>query len=177
MAQEPIYKNINSLKPIENLAAEAGSAVSDPFRVKSDNQGINEALAATGGIGTGAAIGFAALYYGGSVVGLSAAGITSGLAAAGALLGGGMVAGIAVLAAPAVLLGIAGVAMAGNYNHQKLQEKKELLLQEVLRKHSAIISEQKKTSQQNQERANYLYSLNTLLQAAIKDLKKDLGVH
>ena len=37
--------------------------------------------------------------------GLSAAGITSGLAAAGALVGGGMVAGIAVLAAPAVILG------------------------------------------------------------------------
>ena len=38
------------------------------------------------------------------VVGLSAAGITSGLAAAGALVGGGMAAGVAVLAAPVLSL-------------------------------------------------------------------------
>ena len=54
--------------------------------------------------GAGGAIGFAALYLGGPIVGLNAAGIAGGLAAAGALVGGGMAAGIAVLAAPAVLL-------------------------------------------------------------------------
>ncbi|WP_129630664.1 hypothetical protein [Candidatus Oscillochloris fontis] len=61
MWQEPIYKNIDSLKPIEKLVIEASSAVSDPLRVTSDDQGINEALAATGGIGAGAALGFAPL--------------------------------------------------------------------------------------------------------------------
>ncbi|RRR77370.1 MAG: hypothetical protein EI684_01575 [Candidatus Viridilinea halotolerans] len=177
MSQEPIYQSIDSLKPLENLVAEASSAVADPFRTASHDFAINEALAATSGIGTGAAIGFAALYYGGSVVGLSAAGITSGLAAAGALIGGGMVAGIAVLAAPAVILGLAGLAVAGNHNHQKLQEKKELLLQEILRKHDAIIRELSRKAHQSKERADYLTKLNTLLQSAIKDLRKDLGKH
>jgi hypothetical protein len=46
------------------------------------------------------------------VVGLSASGITSELAAAGALVGGGMVAGIGVLAAPVAILGVAGYAIA-----------------------------------------------------------------
>ena len=49
---------------------------------------------------------------GGGVAGLSAAGITSGLATAGALIGGGMAAGIGVLAAPVALLGIFGYAAA-----------------------------------------------------------------
>ncbi len=177
MSQNPIYTNIDALKPIERLVTEAGSAIADPSRITSDDIQINEALTAAGGIGAGAALGFAGLYFGGSVVGLSAAGITSGLAAAGAIVGGGMVLGIAVLAAPAVLLGVAGYAITANYNHQKLQKKKEMLLQAILCKHNAIISELSKTSQQNQERVEYLTRLNTLLQAAITDLKHDLGTH
>lgn len=55
-------------------------------------------LAGALGVGVGGVASFAALFFGGSVVGLSAAGITSGLAAAGAVVGGGMAAGVAVLA-------------------------------------------------------------------------------
>jgi len=173
MSKEIIYKNIDSLKPVENLVAEASSAIDDPLKSKSNDSEINEALAAVSGIGAGGAIGFAALYYGGTV-GLSAVGLTTGLATAGSIIGGGMAAGIAVLAAPAVILGIGGYALVSKRNKKKLLEKKELLLQEVQKKHHAIITELGKTSQEHKERISYLSGLNTLLQAAIRDMQADL---
>lgn len=174
--RDPIYKNMDALQPVEKLIGEASAAVSDKSRVASDDQDINEALALAGGVGAGGAIGFAALYYAG-VTGLSAAGITSALAAAGALVGGGMAAGIAVIAAPAVLLGVGAYAYAAQKNKKRLVEKKEILLQEVLRKHNAIIEELTKTARENKERLSYLTKLNTLLEAAINDLKADLAIH
>lgn len=176
MNKEPIYKNNDALAPVEKLVEEASKALADKKRVASDDRVMNEALIAATGIGTGSAIGFAALYYAG-VTGLSAAGITSALAAAGTIVGGGMVAGIAVLAAPAVLLGVGGYAWAAQRNKKKLIEKKEMLLQEVLRNHNSIISELKKTANDSKERLDYLSRLNTLLQAAISDLKNDLDIH
>jgi hypothetical protein len=176
MSADPIYKNSDSLNPIEKLITEAEAAVSDKKRVASDDKDINEALALAGGVGAGGAIGFAALYYAG-VTGLSAVGITSGLAAAGAMVGGGMAAGIAVIAAPAILLGVGIYAWAAQRNKKHLISRKETLLQEVLRKHNAVIEELTLTSQKNKERAEYLTKLNTLLQAAIGDLKNDLAIH
>ena len=85
-----------------------------------------------------------------------------------------MAAGIAVLAAPAVILGVGGYAVMSNINKQKLKEKKEMLLQEIQRKHNAVISELKKTSNQQEGRIDYLTRLNTLLQAAINDLSNDM---
>jgi hypothetical protein len=172
----PIYKNADSLKPVEKLVTEANEAISDTTRVASDDDDMNEALVAAGGVGVGGGIGFAALYFAG-VTGLSAAGITSGLAAAGSLIGMGMVGGIAVLAAPALLLGIGGYAWTAQRNKKKLFEKKEMLLQEVLRKHNAIIKELKNTSVKNKKRTDYLTRLNILLQAAITDLRHDKAVH
>jgi hypothetical protein len=52
----------------------------------------------------GVGVPISAIAVSGSVFGLSAAGITSGLAALGALVGGGMVAG-AVLVVPAIAVG------------------------------------------------------------------------
>jgi len=176
MPKEPLYKNADSLKPVEKLVTEAGAAISDTKRVASEDGDMNAALAAAGGIGTGGAIGFAALYYAG-VTGLSAAGITSALAAAGSIVGLGMAGGIAVLAAPAVLLGVGGYAWTAQKNKKRLVEKKEMLLQEVLRIHNAIIRQLKTSSEQNKERIDYLTRLNTLLQAAIADLKGDMAVH
>lgn len=175
-AREPIYKNDESLSIIEKLVEEADAAVSDKNRINSDNGSINEALALAGGVGAGGTIGFAALYFAG-VTGLSAAGITSGLAAAGALIGGGMAAGVAVIAAPAVILGVGAYAWAVQINKKRLIEKKEQLLQEVLRKHNVIIEELKRTAQGNKERVDYLTKLNILLQAAVSDLKSDLALH
>lgn len=176
MSNKPIYKNSDALIPIEKLVTEAAAALSDAQRTASDDDDMNETLAAAGGIGAGGVIGFAALYYAG-ITGLSAAGITSGLAAAGGLVGGGMAVGIGVLAAPAVLLGVGAYAWAAQRNKEKLICKKEMLLQEVQRKQNAIIGNLQKTSVENKQRIEYLNNLNTLLQAAIRDLKSDLQAH
>ncbi len=173
MASEPIYKTLDSLAPVEELLAEATVAVNDSSRTSSGSAALNEALAAVGGTGFGGAVGFAGLYFAGKV-GLSAAGITSGLAAAGSIVGGGMAVGIAVLAAPALLLGIGGYAVATHLNGKKLIERKEMLLQEALRKQQAVITKLHKTWRHNVDRIDYLERLNTLLQKAVQDLENDL---
>uniref|UniRef100_UPI001F154FF2 hypothetical protein n=2 Tax=Enterobacterales TaxID=91347 RepID=UPI001F154FF2 len=53
--------------------------------------------------------------------GVSAAGITSGLATAGSIVGGGMVAGIGILAAPVAVLGIGGYAIVKHRKNGKLK--------------------------------------------------------
>lgn len=87
--------------------------------LENDYPGITEGVASAVGSGLGATASFGAL-YGLGVTGLSGAGITSGLATAGSLVGGGMVAGIGVLAAPIVLLGIGGYALAKKRKNAKL---------------------------------------------------------
>ena len=72
-----------------------------------------EAAAAAVGSTLGGTASFTALYFGGVVTGLSAAGITSALAWAGAIVGGGMAAGVAVL-------GIGGYALAKWRTNAKL---------------------------------------------------------
>ena len=79
---------------------------------------ITEGVAAAVGSALGAGGSLAALYFIG-VSGLSAAGITSGLAAAGSIVGGGMVVGIGVLAAPVAILGVAGYAIAKSMKNSK----------------------------------------------------------
>lgn len=169
------FQSEDALKTVQSVLNEADLAVNDKSRTIKTSA-IPEALAGAVGVGTGGAIGFAALYLGGSVAGLSAAGITSGLAAAGAIVGGGMAAGIAVLAAPAVVLGSAGVGVASHFKNKKLREAKELCYKEAVKKQSAIINALRNENYADKERIEYLKSLNTLLQAAIKDLKHDLGI-
>lgn len=176
MSQDPIYKNSDALVPLKKLSDEASAALSDPNRNKSTDGDINAALAAAGGITAGGGIGFAALYYAG-VTGLSAAGITSALAAAGALVGGGMAAGVAVIAAPAVLLGVGAYAWVAQSNKVKLIENKEKLLADLSGKHNLVVKELRVKSRANRDRIVYLENLNTLLEAAIKDLQADLEIH
>ena len=99
------FKDSKTLASVRNVINEANEALNNKSRTIATSA-IPESLAGALGAGVGGVASFAALYFGGSVVGLSAAGITSGLAAAGAVLGGGMTAGLAVLAAPAVILGL-----------------------------------------------------------------------
>ena len=107
---------------------------------------------------------------------LSAAGITSGLAVAGSRGGGGMVAGLFVLAAPIAGLAAGGVALSSNHKRNKLKNEKERLYKEALRKHEAIIKTKNNEIHTSKERSDYLNSLNILLQQAIKDLKADLTI-
>lgn len=88
-------------------------------RLNSNAPTMTEGLSALLGSGAGAAGSLAALGTLG-VSGFSAAGITSGLATAGSIVGGGMVAGIGVLAAPVAILGIAGYAIAKKRKNAKI---------------------------------------------------------
>ena len=115
------FQSQDALRTVQSVIDDADAALKDKSR-HMENSPIGEAVAGAVGVGVGAGIGFAGLYLGGPVVGLSAAGITGGLAAAGGLIGGGMVAGIAVLAAPAVILGGAGVGVASLMMHCVLPE-------------------------------------------------------
>ena len=169
------FQSKEALKTVQAVIDDADAALNDKSR-KMEDSPLSEVMAGALGTGIGAGIGFAGLYLGGSVVGLSAAGISSGLAAAGALVGGGMAAGIAVLAAPAVILGGAGVGVTSHVKNKKLREAKNLIYKNALAKQTAIVEALKKESNADKERIDYLNSLNILLQSAIKDLQHDLGI-
>lgn len=169
------FQSQDALKTVQAVIYDADLVLRDKSRKIKDSP-ISEAIAGAVGVGVGAGIGFAGLYLGGTVVGLSAAGITSGLAAAGALIGGGMAAGIAVLAAPAVALGSAAMGTTSHIRSKRLKEAKELTYKDALAKQTAIAKALKEEIDADKERIDYLTGLNTLLQAAIKDLEHDLGL-
>lgn len=173
MAKDENFKSLDALVPIVNVVNEAGEALKDKSRTIA-NSAIPDVLAAAVGAGIGGVASFTAL-YGLGTVGLSAAGITSGLAAAGALVGGGMVAGVFVLAAPVAALAVGGVLIVGAIKGNQLRQEKERLLQAAVEKHHAIVAALKEEVDATTERADYLSSLNVLLQKAIQDLQADLG--
>lgn len=173
MAKEKIYKNIEALTPVIRVIDEASKAVQNKSRSFKTSD-IPDVFGAFAGAGVGGGIGFGLLSTLG-VSGMSAAGITSGLATAGSIVGGGMAAGVSVLAAPAVVLGVGGYALLSKYKRNKLKQTKEALLQEAIIKQNAIIEELKKNLESTNERTEYLKSLNIILQSAINDLKADLA--
>ena len=81
-----------------------------------------------------------------------------------------------MLAAPAVALGILGTAIGAASEDEKLREAKNLVYQNALKKQTAILKALKKEADADKKRIEYLTGLNTLLEAAIKDLEHDLGV-
>ncbi|MDU5682179.1 MAG: hypothetical protein E6005_10140 [Peptostreptococcus sp.] len=169
------FQSVEALQSVVNVVNEAATALNDKKRTIRESA-IPEVLGGALGAGIGGVGSFAALYGLGSVVGLSAAGITSGLAAAGSFVGGGMVAGVFMLAAPVAVLGGVGVGVASHLKHKQLRQEKERLYKEALSKHDAIIKALKEEVDADKERLDYLQSLNILLQRAIEDLQKDLGV-
>ncbi|MDE5973704.1 MAG: hypothetical protein K2G73_03435 [Eubacterium sp.] len=169
-----IFKNLDSLQPIVNVVNEAKAALNDKTRTIKESS-IPEVLAGALGAGIGGVTSFAAL-YGLGVVGLSAAGITSGLATAGALIGGGMVSGIFVLAAPIAILAAGGVGVAAHLKNKQLKQEKERLYNEVIKVKEEIINAISSENNSDKKRMDYLQSLTILLNQAIIDLKKDLGI-
>ena len=169
------FQSQDALKTVQAVIDDADLALHEKSRKMKDSP-IGEAVAGAVGVGVGAGIGFAGLYLGGSVVGLGAAGITSGLAAAGTLIGGGMAAGVAVLAAPAVVLGGTAMGVTSHIRNKRLKEAKELIYKNAIAKQTAIVKALKEETDADKERIDYLNGLNTLLQAAIKDLQHDLGI-
>lgn len=168
-----IYRNLDALKPVRLLVEEVAEGLRDKSRTIGTS-GMPEVLGAALGAGLGGAVGFGAL-YGAGVTGLSAAGITSALATAGAIVGGGMAAGVFVLAAPAVGLGVGGYALVSRRNRRILAEQEEMLYQEATRQRDAVIQEMRQTSEANKERIEYLTALNIKLQEVLKNLEADLG--
>ena len=171
--KDMVFQSVESLQQVVNVVNEAAAAVNDKSRTIRESA-IPEVLTGALGAGMGGVGSFAAL-YGLGTVGLSAPGITSGLAAAGRIVGGGMVAGVFVLAAPVAVLAAGGVSLASHLKNKQLRQEKERLYKEALKKHEAIIQALKSEANADKERYDYLMSLNTLLRRVIKDLKKDLG--
>ncbi|MCQ8261037.1 ADP-ribosylglycohydrolase family protein [Streptococcus suis] len=172
-AKKMHFDSMESLQSVVHIVNEANLSILNPNRIIADSP-LKDVLAMGLGAGLGGVVSYGALYALGTA-GLSAAGITSGLAAAGALIGGGMVAGFFVLAAPVAILAGGGLAIANILNQQHLQQEKKRLYKVALQKHQAIIEALKTENQENKERIDYLTSLNILLQKAIKELKEDLG--
>ena len=156
------FPNQDALKTVQSLIDDADEALKYKSRKTKDSP-IQEALAGAVGVGAGAAIGFA---------GLSAASAASGVALAGGLLG----AGIAVAAAPAVILGGAGIGVASHIKSKKLREAKELTYMNAIAKQNAIAKALKEERDADKERIEYLERLNILLQEKIRDLMHDLGI-
>jgi hypothetical protein len=174
MAKDKIvYRNLEALVPVTKLLEEAGKAVNDKVRTLKSN-GIPEILGAVGGVGTGAAAGVGILAAGAAEGTAGAAALTSGLATAGSLVGGGMLAGIGVVAAPAVLLGIGGYWLLSERNKRKLAEAKEAALQDAIRKRDAILRELKAKNTDNEGRIEYLNRLVAQLLTTIDYLEADL---
>ena len=176
-----VFPSVDSLQQVVNVVNEAACALDDKKRTIRESA-IPEVLAGALGAGMGGVISFAAL-YGLGTVGLSAIGISTGLSTAGgaaSLIVGGalspMVAGIFVLALPVAGLAAGGVGIASHLKRKQLRQEKERLYKEALKKHEAIIKALKAEADAGKERLDYLQSLNILLQQAVKDLKKDLGV-
>ena len=171
--KEMNYKNLDSLVPVEKVINDAQQAVNNPEQTI-ETSSIHEVLGGVAGAGAGGALSFAALYALGTT-GLSAAGMTSALATAGALVGGGMAAGVGVLAAPVAILAVGGYAIIAKKRAKELLEKKERILQRAIQARDAIITELKRKTEMNEARIKYLTSLNTLLQRAIQELQSDLA--
>ena len=167
------FQSVESMQSVVNVVNEAAAALNDKRRTIRESA-IPEVLAGALGAGIGGVGSFAAL-YGLGVVGLSAAGITSSLATAGTIVGGGMAAGVFVLAAPVAILAATSVGVASHLKNKQLRREKERLYKEALKKHDAIIKAMKADADADKERLDYLQSLNILLQQSIKDLRHDLG--
>ena len=110
--------NPEMIQKMKDEASESMKEALDEFR--RDQPKVADAAAAAVGSTLGAGASYTALFFAGKVVGLSGPGITSGLAAAGKLVGGKMVAGIGVLAAPVAVLGVAGYAISKKRRNAKL---------------------------------------------------------
>ena len=173
MSKEMNFKNLDSLNQVQKVLDDADVALKNPSS-RIEDSSISEVLTGALGAGAGGVGSFAALYALGTV-GLSAAGITSGLAAAGALVGGGMVAGVFVLAAPVAVLGGAGVWLAARRNKKRLLQAKERMLQDAIRKRDAVLRELKNEVGKSKEHIEHLKALNVLLQSAVRDLQADLA--
>ncbi|MCS4504292.1 hypothetical protein NYO91_09405 [Arhodomonas aquaeolei] len=172
--REKNYRTLAALAPVQKVVVEAGKAVNDQGRKLADNE-IPEILGVAGGAGLGAATGAQILSVSAAAGTSGAAALTSGLSTAGALVGGGMGAGIGVVASPAVVLAVGGYWALSRRNHRRLAQRKEALLQEAITKRDALLRELHNRDEENQQRVEYLNRLVVQLEAAIENLQADMA--
>jgi hypothetical protein len=170
-----VYPSLSALVSVERLLAEAGKAIDDQTRTLLHTE-VPEILGAVGGAGAGMATGATILSAGAASGTAGAAALTSGLATAGSFLGGGMMAGIVVVAAPAVIFSVSGYWLLSKRNRRKLGLAKEAKLQEAIRKRDAMLRELQAKNRTNKERVDYLARLVTQLESVIENLEADLRV-
>lgn len=169
------FPSMDSLQSVVNVLNEAAITLGNPTRTIKDSP-LVEVFSAALGTGGGAGVSFLAL-YGLGTVGLSAAGITSALAAAGSIVGLGMVGGVFVLAAPIVGLAGAGVAVAKQIKKKKVREVKKELFADAKEKYTLIVEERKRVSTDEdvpKDRKDILKGLEILLKKIIGELEADL---
>lgn len=174
---EKNFKSLDSLKNVESVINEASEALNDKKRTIVQSA-IPDVLVGALGAGIGGAGSFAAIIAlaGGPLTGGA---ILHALAVAGggvaAVLGtGAAITGIFVLAAPAVVLAAGGVGVSAAIKGKKLKEAKDRLLKLAIEKEHSINVALKQEVTATKERADYLNSLNILLQRAIQDLQADM---
>lgn len=168
-----IFKDIQSLQEIVNVVNDSDKAIKNKKRTINDSA-IPEVVSGAVGAGLGGVGSFFAL-YGLGTTGLSGAGIISGFATAGGIIGGGAVIGFYVLAAPIAILAAGGVGIVSYIRRKQLKNEKYRLYNAVIAKQNSIIKSQNRETNASKERIDYLAGLNTLLLQAIIDMKHDLG--
>ena len=164
------FKTLESLQPVINVLNESNLALQNAGRTIKDSEMANVLHGVLGfGIGgtVGVGLSFTALYTAG-ITGISAVGITSGLAAIGI---GGMIGGIFTIAGLVAVPATIGVMIAMKLSKdKKLKYAKENLLNNAIEVQDTM----SKATKIAKERFDYLNSLDILLSQAIKDLKEDL---
>lgn len=150
-AKDMNFKNMESLKPVENVINEARKGIKDKTHVIV-NSSIPEALGA-------------------------ADRITFGLAAAYAFVIGGMAAGVFFVFPPVAVLSVAGYATVSGIKRKNLIKKKNALFNELKDTlHDVQIALEREKADATEERREYLNSLIVLLESAMKSLRHDLGI-
>ncbi len=171
--RELVYKNMASLNAIKKIINETNSTLEDPNQLEFSNdlkEIMGGSLGGVLGIGIG---GFTIVAAGtGSKVML----VTSGLAAVGGMVGGGMMTGMAVAAAPAAILGAGGAYLYSLRNKERLIQEKQRLVNEIDRKQVLLVKALKDKVNQQEERLAHLEDFQTLLRNSKKSLMDDLTI-
>ncbi len=166
-----IYQTIEALKPVKCLINVAYKAIDQKDRIATDDKDLGKVFqklaGGAGGAVVGGGIGYAALFFAG-IQGFAAPGIAGGLA----VLGGTMLGGLAVFAAPVVILGIGGYALMNRTDRKKLLGEKLRLRSELTILTDKIANQIKLVV--GQERKSYLEKLSILLESAVIDLNQDI---
>lgn len=135
--KDMLFRSVKSLKTVEDQIKKIDTMLGVPHK-KLNQSSRPEVLAAIFGVGSGLILTSMCLYLGGSVLGLSPAGISSALDEAGALVGGNDTVGIFVIMLPLFVLSWLGFHRASIYRDIRLKESKIFFYKRALAKQAAL---------------------------------------